>query len=188
MDSTHNKFGKFTNKLKLEKISADSNEYKPIFILKLKDDFFYKDSYGHTWKAYSGDIIDGSSIPLVIWELYGSLLSSNFVNAVVIFETACNRREHTWEITHEMFYEAMLTCKVDEINAKIIYAGVYYFGQHWPSRFEADKIYFNILKQSMFRVDDFYNLKHLIETENISLREIVEYEPAHIYNMAKEHS
>ncbi len=171
--------GKFINKLKLEKLLHAGNEYTFV----LKDEFVYRDSYGHNWKAHIDDVIDGSSLPPIAWEIFGSPFESQFLNAFVIFETACNRREQIWEITHEVLYEASLTCGLDDVSAKILFACAYYFGQHWSSKFEADKIYFNILKQSMFTIKDFFELKYLIETKNLPLQDIMDYEPEHIHDM-----
>ncbi len=142
----------------------------------LKDDFIYKDANNYKWRAHIGDIIDGSSLPDIIWQIYGPPLQSKYLNALVVFESACNRRYTTWEATHEMFFYALLDSGINEIDAKIMYAAVYYFGQHWQNKLEMHGIYFNILRQANFTHMDFIALKKDIETHHLSLHDIHAYE------------
>jgi Protein of unknown function (DUF1353) len=163
-------YGHFEGELLLENHATNKNS------VCLKDEFSYRDHHNYKWRAHIGDVIDGSSIPDILWQIYGSPLQSNYINALVIFESACNRRYTSWEATHEMFFYALLDTGIAEIDAKIMYAAVYYFGQHWQSKLELHGIYFNVLRQANFTQMNFFALKTAIEENNLSLHDINTYE------------
>jgi hypothetical protein len=99
--------------------------------MTLLEDFSYIDPDGLEWKAPSGLVTDGASIPQLAWSVVGGPFEGPYRLAAVIHDAACDRKDRSWESTHEMFYRAMLSAHVDEPTAKIMYAAVYHFGPRW---------------------------------------------------------
>jgi Protein of unknown function (DUF1353) len=99
--------------------------------MTLLEDFSYVDPDGLLWKAPAGSVTDGASIPQSAWSIIGGPFEGPYRLAAVIHDTACDKKERSWESVHEMFYRAMLTAHVNEVQAKIMYAAVYQFGPRW---------------------------------------------------------
>jgi Protein of unknown function (DUF1353) len=99
--------------------------------MKLLEDFSYVDPDGLLWKAPAGSVTDGASIPRSAWSIIGGPFEGPYRLAAVIHDVACEKKERSWESAHEMFYRAMLTAHVNEVQAKIMYAAVYHFGPRW---------------------------------------------------------
>jgi hypothetical protein len=99
--------------------------------MTLLEDFSYIDPDGLEWKAPKGLVTDGASIPQIAWTPVGGPFEGLYRLAAVVHDAACDRKDRSWESTHEMFYRAMLTAHVDETKAKIMYAAVYHFGPRW---------------------------------------------------------
>jgi len=91
----------------------------------------YVDPAGIHWDAPIGLVTDGASIPKFAWSIVGGPFEGLYRNAAVVHDAACDNRKRSWEATHEMFYHAMLTSKVDPVKAKIMYAAVYFRGPRW---------------------------------------------------------
>ncbi len=49
----------------------------------------------------------------------------------MIHDYYCDRKERSWQDTHQVFYYAMRAANVDEKTAKIMYGAVYLFGPRW---------------------------------------------------------
>ncbi len=102
--------------------------------MTLLADFSFKDPNGLIWTAKKGDIIDGASIPQMLWTFIGSPFSGKYRQASVIHDVACVEKLRTWEVVHLAFYYAMRTSGVNALKAKIMYAGVHHFGPRWSTR------------------------------------------------------
>jgi hypothetical protein len=92
-------FGHFEGKVKTEWIEADRK-------MQLLEDFGYVDGKGERWPAPKGSIIDGASIPQVLWTVAGSPYTGEYRNASVVHDVACVKRDRPWQDVHRMFYEA----------------------------------------------------------------------------------
>lgn len=99
--------------------------------MTLLRDFHYVDGRGSDWDAEKGLVTDGASIPRIAWTIMGSPFTGAYRNAAVIHDAACIRKDHSWERTHEVFYEAMLTSHVSSLQAKLMYAAVFFKGPRW---------------------------------------------------------
>lgn len=99
--------------------------------MTLVDDFAYLDPDGVEWLAPKGSVTDGASIPLFAWSIIGGPFEGVYRDAAVVHDVACSQKQRSWESVHEMFYRAMLTSRVNEAKAKIMYAAVYHFGPRW---------------------------------------------------------
>lgn len=105
----------------------------------LTESFEYIDPHGQRWDAPGGSVIDGASIPRIVWSAIGGPFEGMYRNASVIHDVACVRRNRHWEEVHLAFYTAMLASGVDCTKAKIMFAAVYHFGPRWDANAGADE-------------------------------------------------
>lgn len=99
--------------------------------MRLLEDFAFVDSKGHRWLASAGRVVDGSSIPRMLWALAGSPYTGNHRRASVLHEVACDERARPSKDVHRMFYDAMVCDGVDQHEAMEFYAAVRLFGPDW---------------------------------------------------------
>lgn len=123
--------GRFENKVVSEWLvekEADRN-------MRLMEDFFYFDPNGKRWPAPRGSIINGASIPWLLWNKWiGPPYVGNYRRASVVHDVACEMREKickSSEIAHRMFYDACLCGGVSKKKAKVMYWAVRKFGPKW---------------------------------------------------------
>lgn len=99
--------------------------------VKLVQPFAYIDPANLRWEAPKDAIVDGASIPKILWAAIGGPFEGKYRNASVIHDWYCDRRSRPWKAVHRVFYEAMVTSGVDPLQAKAMYAGVYWGGPRW---------------------------------------------------------
>lgn len=99
--------------------------------MKLLNDFTYFDPADEAWPVPAGAQVDGASIPRLLWGIIGGPFAGSYRNASVIHDWYCDIRSRPWKKVHKMFYNAMLTSGVSELQAKVMFAGVYYKGPRW---------------------------------------------------------
>ena len=110
----------------------------------LKSDLYYTDSTGTVWKANTGDVTDGASIPDVFVPLVGDRFEPDFLPAAIIHDHYTNddHKVRPWTDTARVFYQAMVTNQTPVSKAKVMYYAVYVFGPHWgqlkPGQFCGD--------------------------------------------------
>ena len=93
--------------------------------------YSYVDQANQVWTAPKGTMVDGASIPKVLWSLVGGPFEGKYRGPSILHDWYCDRRTRTWQDVHRMFFHAMLTAGVDRIEAQIIYAAVWAFGPRW---------------------------------------------------------
>lgn len=157
------KFGRFVGSVKTEWVEADRR-------MRLLDDFSYVDAKGAEWKAPKGSLIDGASIPRVLWTAVGSPFTGEYRTASVVHDVACDERTRPWQDVHRMFYEAGRCGGVGDQKAKIMFAAVYHFGPRWSPNGTP-----MMFARSRPVEDDFQDLKAFVEKENPSLEAIEEF-------------
>ncbi len=102
--------------------------------MRLAADFAFIDSRGVRWDAPAGRIINGASIPEVLWSsVIGTPYIGDYRRASVVHDVACNDKMRPHEEVHYMFYEAMLCDGVPEERAVLMYTAVRLFGPKWPA-------------------------------------------------------
>ena len=102
--------------------------------VRVIDDFtFTEAANGTVWDAPVGSIIDGASIPRVLWTLVGSPFTGDYVYASIVHDVACDTRRRPWRDTHYMFYLACLAGGTRRGRAKLMYLAVRNFGPRWPA-------------------------------------------------------
>jgi Protein of unknown function (DUF1353) len=116
--------GKFEQSMKIE-LLRDGR------LVKLLEDARYIDPCGTEWDAPAGSIVNGASIPQVVWSLVGGPFEGKYRDASVIHDVACESKSRHWTLAHEAFYFAMLARETPQWQAKIMYAAVYHFGPRW---------------------------------------------------------
>jgi Protein of unknown function (DUF1353) len=153
-------FGHFEGKVKTEWIEANRK-------MQLLEDFSFVDSKGTKWPAPKGSIVDGASIPQVLWSVVGSPYTGEYRNASVVHDVACVTRDHSWQDVHRMFYEACRAGGVGEQKAKLMYSAVYHFGPKWAPG--GGSMFF---MRTMPVEEEFAQLKTFVESGDRSLEEI----------------
>jgi hypothetical protein len=103
-------------------------------LIKLLNDFSFKDNTETLWSAPKNAIVDGASIPRALWAITGGPLEGKYRNASILHDWFCDVRSRDWRAVHRMFHEAMLVSGVDNIKARIMYLAVYYGGPRWSDQ------------------------------------------------------
>jgi hypothetical protein len=109
--------------------STPSDDYRD---MKLLVKFGYLDPYGVYWEVPAGYVTNGASVPWYLWPALGGPYDGPYRDAAVLHDYYCDKQTHTWEKTHEMFFNASLRRGVSETKAKTMYLGLQMFGWRWP--------------------------------------------------------
>ena len=120
--------------------------------MKLLAKFGYLDPYGVYWEVPAGYVTNGASIPWYLWPALGGPYDGPYRDAAVLHDYYCEKQIHTWEKTHEMFFNASLRRGVSETKAKIMYLGLQMFGWKWPPPKGASKIELKSLSRASFAI------------------------------------
>ncbi|WP_434052606.1 MAG: DUF1353 domain-containing protein [Roseibium sp.] len=115
--------GKFEGSLVL-KVTADGRN------LQVAEQFSFIDQNGEVWTVPAGMKTDGASVPRVAWSLFPPF-AGKYLKAAVVHDRYCDTMQETWQRTHRVFFDAMLTSGVDKLSAKTMYAAVRLFGPRW---------------------------------------------------------
>ena len=119
--------GQFQGSVVVEWISGDG----PDRDMRLREPFTYVDSAGKVWRVPAGAVVNGASIPRVLWNTVGPPFVGDYRRASVVHDYFCDDRTEPWQAVHRMFYEGCLTGGVSETRAKLMYAAVYAAGPRW---------------------------------------------------------
>lgn len=99
--------------------------------MKLLREYAFIDAARLEWEVPGGAIIDGASIPRLLWSVTGGPYEGRYRNASVVHDWHCDVRTRPSRSVHRMFYEAMLVSRVPALRARIMYAAVLYAGPSW---------------------------------------------------------
>ena len=123
--------GVFSDTPKIEFIDTPNAPNRNVRVI---DDFtFTEAANGTVWEAPSGSLVDGASIPRVLWSLVGSPFTGDYVYGSIVHDVACDTRTRPWRDTHYMFYLACLAGGTKRGRAKLMYLAVRNFGPRWPA-------------------------------------------------------
>jgi hypothetical protein len=121
--------GVFSDTPKIDFIDTPNAPNRKVQVI---DDFtFTEAANGTVWEAPSGSLVDGASIPRVLWSLVGSPFTGDYVYASIVHDVACDTRTRPWRDTHYMFYLACLAGGTRRGRAKLMYLAVRNFGPRW---------------------------------------------------------
>ena len=119
--------GKFSSTVKVEWVPGSGR------LMRVLETIRFTDSEGLNWFAPEGSIVDGASIPRLLWTAVGSPFVGLYRRAAVLHDVYCaNKPEHRPSTAvHKMFKEAMLADGVSPIRAWYMYNAVRMFGPRW---------------------------------------------------------
>ncbi|MEL7543906.1 MAG: DUF1353 domain-containing protein [Pseudomonadota bacterium] len=101
--------------------------------LRLERAFRFVDSRGSIWVAPKGAIVNGASIPRVLWSVIGSPFAGKHRDASVIHDYHVEVRQRSWQRVHEVFYEGLLASGVGRTRALLMWRAVHHFGPRWSN-------------------------------------------------------
>lgn len=99
--------------------------------MTLLSELRYTDPDGVIWVAPAGSVVDGASIPRVLWSLMGGPFEGKYRNASVLHDVAYDQKSRPWKQCDRMFYNAMRCSGVGATEAKTMYYALYRHGRHW---------------------------------------------------------
>lgn len=99
--------------------------------MELLEPFGYVDPRGRHWDVPKGTVVDGATIPRILWSIVGAPFTGKYRKASVLHDFYCDSMTRSWQEVHRMFYEASLTEGNSSYHAKVMYAAVYTWGPRW---------------------------------------------------------
>lgn len=99
--------------------------------MQLTESFAFTDALGRVWEVPKGTIVDGASIPRVLWTIVGAPFAGKYRKASVIHDYFCETMSRPWQDVHKAFFDAQLAEGNSEYHAKLLYGGVYAWGPRW---------------------------------------------------------
>jgi uncharacterized protein DUF1353 len=99
--------------------------------MSLLSELHYTDPEGIVWIAPAGSVVDGASIPRVLWSFMGGPFDGKYRNASVLHDVAYDQKTRPWPQCDRMFYNAMRCSGVSATEAKTMYYALYRHGRHW---------------------------------------------------------
>jgi hypothetical protein len=99
--------------------------------MRLLNTFAYVDQHQVRWTSKTDSVVDGASIPRVLWSFVGGPFEGQYRNASIVHDTECESHLHEWKDVHRMFYNASRAGGVGWIKGMLMYAAVYKFGPRW---------------------------------------------------------
>jgi len=99
--------------------------------MTLLSELRYIDPDGIVWTAPAGSVVDGASIPRVLWSFMGGPFDGKYRNASVLHDVAYDQKTRPWKEADRMFYNAMRCSGVSPTEAKTMYYALYRHGRHW---------------------------------------------------------
>lgn len=116
----------FKGKLSWDPLKGDPRN------VKLGHNFTFFDSACREWRAPKGHIVDGTSIPSILWTITGRTpFTGLHRRASAIHDVYFDLKTRPAHETHYAFYEALLADKVGETEALIMYLAVTAYAPRW---------------------------------------------------------
>lgn len=98
--------------------------------MELLEPFGFIADDGTAWEVPAGAIVDGASIPRILW-IFGSPFVGDYRRASVIHDHFCKVKTRDWRSTHRVFYYGCISDGVWELKAKVMFAAVYSAARRW---------------------------------------------------------
>ena len=108
--------------------------------MSLAQPYAFVDTHCTRWDVPKYAVVDGASIPQILWSGIGGPFEGKYRNASVIHDWYCAVRRRSWQSVHLMFYDAMIASGVSKGLADLMYFGVYRGGPRWDALTRADTI------------------------------------------------
>lgn len=120
--------GRFEGQLVVEWLE---NESGPDRDMRLVEPFAFHDGRGYEWPVPVGAVVNGASIPRLLWPALGSPFVGDYRRASVVHDHFCTLKNRRWQAVHRMFYDALLASGVPGPRALILYGAVFAGGPRW---------------------------------------------------------
>jgi hypothetical protein len=101
--------------------------------MRLLESLTFTDSTGKIWSALPGSIINGASIPKILWSILGSPYVGLYRRAAVIHDVHCSLKVEPYQAVHIVFNEMMAFDHVKDLLRTRMFKAVWYFGPKWVS-------------------------------------------------------
>lgn len=119
--------GRFLDPLRLEDVGNGRD-------FRVMEQFRFLDFSGTTWVVPPGEVVNGASIPRILWDILGGPWSGKYRRGSVVHDYFFRQKKYASGSVHRVFYEAMLTDGVAQLKAKIMYWAVLRFNDSWEGR------------------------------------------------------
>ncbi len=119
-------FGEYFGRLLLEPLPDGRR-------MRLAEVFGFIDVNKKRWPVPQNAIVDGASIPKVLWSVLGGPFEGKYRDASVVHDYYCSVRIEAWQAVHRVFYDAMIASGVSQSRAKLMYSAVYFAGPRWST-------------------------------------------------------
>lgn len=123
-DECQVRVGEYSGRVKAEWLTKTRH-------MRLLDDFAFKGPDCRLWPVPKGAIVDGASIPRVLWSVIGGPFDGRYRDGSVVHDYYCKLRTVPSDDVHEMFYHALLANGVDSATAGLMFYAVSWFGPRW---------------------------------------------------------
>ena len=161
--------GRFEGRL----VAAWVHEPGPDRRMRLVEPFVFHDNRSVEWAVPAGAVVDGASIPRVLWPLIGSPFVGDHRRASVVHDHFCALKNRRWQAVHRMFYDALLASGVHRLRAMILYGGVFAGGPRWTGVAGIEPGAPSILTvRPDFSEDDFRELEAWIRSNDPTVEEV----------------
>ena len=99
--------------------------------VRLLADFVYVPPKGRVWPAPKGSIVDGSSIPAILWTVATSPWVGLHRNASIVHDVFCVSRARAAQTTHDMYFYACRAAGMSYKNAYLMWKAIDVGGPRW---------------------------------------------------------
>lgn len=113
-------------------------------IVRVWQKFVYVDSKGNIWLVPEGAVLNGASIPRILWTLYGSPFVGDYRRAALVHDYGCAIRSRPAKLTHAAFYDGCRTDQLRRSKAFVMWSMVEAFGPNWRVESETNKVETNL--------------------------------------------
>ena len=147
--------------------------------MRLVETFAFIDENGKRWEVPAGHVVDGASIPRILWSSIGSPFVGDYRRASVVHDYYCDVKTESWRDTHRNFYDAMIAAGVSVSRARYMYAAVYAFGPRWNLFVrltgDGDEVASFDVETPEITHEEFEEIRARIEDQAVPLEEIEAY-------------
>ena len=99
--------------------------------MRLVEPFVFRDSNGREWVVPATAVVDGASIPPLLWSIIGPPFVGDYRRASVVHDHFCRTMSRPWQKVHRMFFDAAIAGGVPTLQAKVYYAALRAAGKRW---------------------------------------------------------
>jgi hypothetical protein len=99
--------------------------------MRLTKEFAFADASGYIWRVPAGIVVDGASIPKILWSWVGGPFEGRYRNASILHDYFDHKESHPWRRTHALFFSASIAGGEDLIKSLQMLRAIVFFGTSW---------------------------------------------------------